>query len=1148
MPRACLRSLPVLAAFALATSGLADVPPGPLQRIEGVGPYALPVGVLVLALAVGWLRARHRGAGSERMSGEIDYSALPRRSTREWVDEILAGLDGRYADPERLGTGGMAEIYRARDTRLDRPVAFKVLTPEAFQDDEMRERFLREARALASLDHTGLPSIYDVSATPVPYFIFRYIEGRSLAEAFEARGPLPAEDVRGWLAAAAEALAHAHDQGLVHRDVKPENLMVGPEGRVVLIDLGIARADRSRDELVTLTREGQLLGTPEYMAPELWMGSPASAASDQFAWAAAVVRLGGGPPVYGSQQAGEVLSNLDGYPARLPQALAALPARLRAVLSRALDPDPAARLPSMEACVEALQGLGDELGPAPTRELDAHAVDGPGAAVLTRAQVLDADAPRRSAGGRPSPGPGSTEQGPRSGAPRIGPRAALASVLALALGLGVWSRGPGADPSPGSGSPSDPVTEAAAQDLWGRVLSAERAFRRILFPTGEHPAWSHRLKGPDDIERLRQVGDPQLAIAWSELLAALSDVVEVPAAQGATAALRDRVLTDLDVLEFLAWAPTVLPDVFGDAASEHVRSHGDPRQLLDLQPARTQALEAYRIWRQGTAAAVQRLEAVTGPGAAHARYLATYLSLAQRSPGFRERLGEVLAREESGADLPEGARLRLLALAADVVADDSLGVGEETGRLDCDQLDPLLLRLRSRVADLGRTQPALRVRAAALLAFTEAVRRCPWSPERIEDEAAARLDEAVALAEDLAGAGWPQRHHTWWAMDVALRVAVARLSRPGLPRPAVHLRAALTRACGAILLPPGPRGLEARAAVARVVRAVDEAERELRRRSGDPEAALTRWSARGPAEGGVSFQRIFAEVDLLHAWGRLLGGLAEVYAGPHATHPAMAEARRQLEVGPGLSRYLFEAPRQVSRAASFSTIPPDPDGEDSVAERILLGERALEAWAGWGQAARVFARRLRDAPGARRVDARAMADLVLFVSRAKPEATEALAAMLAERGPSRPASADFGLLRVGALFDYLRDGHLLHGMSCARRAAFAEDLLAWQAELPLAQDRATVLAEAVRVEGQLLRICGGTEGGALEFRRAAEARARRALDRLLQRVTTGRALTPADEAGVRGQLGEAAPWLPPDLVEEAVEPVVARVTPAVEGG
>lgn len=346
MPRACLRSLPVLAAFALATSGLADVPPGPLQRIEGVGPYALPVGVLVLALAVGWLRARHRGAGSERMSGEIDYSALPRRSTREWVDEILAGLDGRYADPERLGTGGMAEIYRARDTRLDRPVAFKVLTPEAFQDDEMRERFLREARALASLDHTGLPSIYDVSATPVPYFIFRYIEGRSLAEAFEARGPLPAEDVRGWLAAAAEALAHAHDQGLVHRDVKPENLMLDDKGGIWVIDFGIARGVSSR----AITKVGVVMGTPSFVSPEQLKSAEPSPSMDIFSLASTGYHLLSGAFPY---ELAELVHEQTSGPDPLPDGV---PEDLAAALAMGLRLDPAERPGDMREFARILRG------------------------------------------------------------------------------------------------------------------------------------------------------------------------------------------------------------------------------------------------------------------------------------------------------------------------------------------------------------------------------------------------------------------------------------------------------------------------------------------------------------------------------------------------------------------------------------------------------------------------------------------------------------------------------------------------------------------------------------------------------------------------------------------------------------------------
>jgi serine/threonine protein kinase len=214
--------------------------------------------------------------------------------------EIAEEPGGKYEVLREIGRGGMGLVFLARDRELERLVAIKVLSPALLSDDAMVQRFIREARIIASLRHPSIISIYDVGqARDLRYFVMDYIDGVSISQVLRRHGPLPIPVVETVLYQVGQALTYVHRgaRGLVHRDVKPSNVMLEPEGTAVLMDFGISKADQSGGGI---TRTGLILGTPEYMSPEQCRGLPATAESDQYALGAlAYAMLTGRPPFSG---------------------------------------------------------------------------------------------------------------------------------------------------------------------------------------------------------------------------------------------------------------------------------------------------------------------------------------------------------------------------------------------------------------------------------------------------------------------------------------------------------------------------------------------------------------------------------------------------------------------------------------------------------------------------------------------------------------------------------------------------------------------------------------------------------------------------------------------------------------------------------
>jgi serine/threonine-protein kinase len=269
---------------------------------------------------------------------------------------------GRYVVQAKIGEGSMGRVYRAYDPLAQRIVCIKTPRPEILTDDTRNDylrRFEREARAAGGLSHPNIVTIYDVGQD---YFVMELLEGATLQRILLDRGKLGLEEVLRILGPVSEALDHAHSRGVIHRDVKPGNIVVKPDGGPTIMDFGVAHFEAS-----VLTAKGEFLGSPSYMAPEQIARSEATAATDVFSLAIVAYEvLTGRKPFQGDSITAIIYRVVNEDPPRPSQLNSELPARLDAVFARALAKDPAARFPTARAFVEALAGRRvEELPPAP---------------------------------------------------------------------------------------------------------------------------------------------------------------------------------------------------------------------------------------------------------------------------------------------------------------------------------------------------------------------------------------------------------------------------------------------------------------------------------------------------------------------------------------------------------------------------------------------------------------------------------------------------------------------------------------------------------------------------------------------------------------------------------------------------------------
>jgi serine/threonine-protein kinase len=274
------------------------------------------------------------------------------------ADELIAG---RYQLEQAVGSGGMSKVYRAHDRLLERTVALKILHEHYSQDDEYVERFRREARAVAQLAHPNVVTVIDRGEHEGrQYIVFEYVDGENLKQLVAREGPLPPKQVVELGLQIARALSSAHARGVVHRDVKPQNVLLSEDGLPKVTDFGIARS--SDVESVTLT--GTVMGTSEYISPEQARGEAVDFRSDVYSLGAILYELcTGDVPFPGENPVSVAMRHLH---EPVPSARARrreVPSRLDAAIRRAMAKDPAERFDSMDELIAelhaCLRALGD---------------------------------------------------------------------------------------------------------------------------------------------------------------------------------------------------------------------------------------------------------------------------------------------------------------------------------------------------------------------------------------------------------------------------------------------------------------------------------------------------------------------------------------------------------------------------------------------------------------------------------------------------------------------------------------------------------------------------------------------------------------------------------------------------------------------
>ncbi|MBY8874736.1 serine/threonine protein kinase [Micromonospora sp. PLK6-60] len=344
-------------------------------------------------------------------------------------------LSGRYRLDERVATGGMGDVWRGTDQVLGRQVAVKVLLPALVSDPDFIARFRAEARIMAALRHPGIVQVFDCGEDDLPdgsradYLVMEFVEGEPLSRRIEAAGRLGVAETMSVVAQAAQALNAAHAGGIVHRDVKPSNLLVQEDGTVVLVDFGVARSAN----VTSITSTNAVPGTALYMAPEQASGRPVSGATDIYALGAvAYCCLTGSPPFTGDNPLQVAVRHLDDEPPALPDDI---PEPVRELVYRALAKDPADRFATGAAMADAARAAGAD--PSAATAVTPVPLRGATAVTATTRDDLPVVRPAAASAGR----------GARRGT-LIGAVAAVAVALAgLAAALGAYKPPPTGEPA-----------------------------------------------------------------------------------------------------------------------------------------------------------------------------------------------------------------------------------------------------------------------------------------------------------------------------------------------------------------------------------------------------------------------------------------------------------------------------------------------------------------------------------------------------------------------------------------------------------------------------------------------------------------------------------------------------------------------------
>ena len=277
---------------------------------------------------------------------------LAEQIRRQLLQDLIDATIGEYEIIGELGRGGMASVFLAHEIALDRKVAIKVMAPALMASAGMAERFKREARTAANLSHPNILPIFAVRETDkLVFFVMKCLMGRGLDSVLKETGPLPVKTVQVILHQVAAGLAHAHRRGIVHRDVKPGNIMLDDDGTVVVTDFGIAKVAESEGLTVT----GSTIGTPAYMSPEQCSGQVLTTAADQYSLGAVAYELLTGKVPFAAETAiGLMFHHVHTPPEPIRTHREDIPEEMAAAIMRMLAKDPNDRWPGLESAVEAM--------------------------------------------------------------------------------------------------------------------------------------------------------------------------------------------------------------------------------------------------------------------------------------------------------------------------------------------------------------------------------------------------------------------------------------------------------------------------------------------------------------------------------------------------------------------------------------------------------------------------------------------------------------------------------------------------------------------------------------------------------------------------------------------------------------------------
>src|SRR3984957_1107416 len=275
----------------------------------------------------------------------------------------MAGqLLGHYRVLEKIGSGGMGEVFRARDERLGRDVALKLIRPASSDNPDHLRRFEQEARAAAALNHPNILAIYDVGFEgSVPYIVSELLEGKNLRQRLE-EGPIPVREAADYALQIAHGLTPAHEPKIVHRDLKPENLFLTTDCRVKILDFGVAKwqapaaDDRPIESMTTVTKHGAMIGTVAYMSPEQLRGKPVDHRSDIFSFGAILYEMMAGARAFrGETEVDTMTAVLREEPASANLDEAAIPAGYQDIVKHCLEKEAENRFQSAKDLAFALQ-------------------------------------------------------------------------------------------------------------------------------------------------------------------------------------------------------------------------------------------------------------------------------------------------------------------------------------------------------------------------------------------------------------------------------------------------------------------------------------------------------------------------------------------------------------------------------------------------------------------------------------------------------------------------------------------------------------------------------------------------------------------------------------------------------------------------